>query len=115
MVTVDLATLEWMYIGLFLIIVGGILILGYKIAPKEYRNYSLSIITLLILLIALMIAPVRFQFYLSLGIVIMILNIFFTTIVPRFFSAEYESILIDKEPQVWESFKKGPELKEEYL
>ena len=90
-----------------------ILIVAYFLTEKHYRNYVLSLMFLLGFLIALVLAPMPFQFIFLLGFLIILINIIFHTVFPRFFFVDEEKFLVYKHPQVWSQFKTPPESKEE--
>ncbi len=109
--TIDELIIEWAYFAIILFVIIVLLFVGYITSPHEYKGYSLSLIGIIIVLTLMFFVTPMVQFYLLLCFLVLLFNIIFNTIIPKFFTNDLEKILIDKPPQVWDNFAEPPELK----
>lgn len=97
----------WVLVGIIVLI----MLIAFFFTDKSYKNYNLSLILMLGFIVGLFIAPIGFNFLFLIGFLILLFNIIFHTVFPKFFILEEDKLLIDKIPQVWEQFKFPPEAK----
>jgi chromate transport protein ChrA len=99
--------IAWILVGIIIVIV----LIAFSLTDKTYKNYNLSLILMLGFIIGLFIAPIGFNFLFLIGFLILLFNIIFHTVFPKFFILEEDKLLVDKIPQVWDQFKFPPEAK----
>ena len=97
--TIDELIIEWAYFAIILFVIIVLLFVGYITSPHEYKGYSLSLIGIIIVLTLMFFVTPMVQFYLLLCFLVLLFNIIFNTIIPKFFTNDLEKILIDKPPQ----------------
>ena len=107
-----LMELELYYFGTVLFLIIAVIFTAYSITNPEFKNYSLTLIFLLFVFMAMLFAPAQLIWFEVLAFLILFFNLMMGTLFDKFFLIEEDQILIDKVPQVWEQFEQPPELKE---
>jgi asparagine N-glycosylation enzyme membrane subunit Stt3 len=115
MAIMELSTIEYLYGGLIIGSLVVIILIAYFLTEKSYQNYNLSIILLMGFLLAMFLVPTTFIFIILIGFFILLINIVFHTVFPKFFTLEEDKFLIDKIQPVWDQFTIPPESKEAQL
>ena len=108
----ELGVFENWYFTVFLIIIIGVIVVSYRLTHPDYENFSMSLIFLAVLGILMLFVPLEFLWLMFLGFFIILFNIIISSLLNKFFIIEEDKLLIDKPPQVWETFEIPPETKE---
>ena len=103
--------IENWYLGSFLLFGAIIMILAYNMSTKEYKNYTLTIIFLFLTIFTMLVGNPLYLWILFLIILILCMNLIFSTYLTKFYRVDEEKLLIDKIPLIWESFTVPPESK----